>query len=116
MEKQEMSKIRVLRFDPDKGPSSFFQDYFIPFEKENTILDALYYIYRHLDGTLAFRGSCFAGGWCNVCTVKVNGKVLLPCKHFMEKEMVIAPLPGHPVLRDLIVDYSAKQKTRKDSG
>jgi fumarate reductase iron-sulfur subunit len=115
MEKQEMSRMKVLRFDPDKNPSSFFQDYLIPFAKENTILDALYYIYRHLDGTLAFRGSCFAGGWCNVCAVKVNGKVLLPCKHFLEKEMVIEPLPGYPVLRDLIVDYSAKRMRRVDS-
>ncbi len=110
MENQEMSRVRVLRCDPEKAPSSFFQDYLIPFEKENTILDALYYIYRHLDGTLAFRGSCFAGGWCNVCTVKVNGKVLLPCNHFMAREMLVEPLPGYPVLRDLIVDYSVKKR------
>lgn len=104
-----MSKVRILRFDPDKSSSPFFQDFVIPFEPENTILDSLYYIYTHLDGTLAFRGSCFAGGWCNVCTVKVNGKVLLPCKHFMEREMVIEPLPGFPVIRDLILDLSARR-------
>jgi fumarate reductase iron-sulfur subunit len=110
MEKQEISKVSVLRFNPEKNPPSFFQEYSIPFEKESTILDALYYIYRHLDGTLAFRGSCFAGGWCNVCAVKVNGQPLLACKQFMGKEMTIEPLPGYPVLRDLIVDYSAREK------
>jgi len=109
MEKKETSRVKVLRFDPVRHPSSFFQEYEIPFEKENTILDALYTIYRTLDGTLAFRGSCFAGGWCNVCTVKMNGKALLPCKQFMEKEMTIEPLPGYPVLKDLIVDYSVRR-------
>ncbi len=109
MEKKETSRVKVLRFDPDRSSSSFFQEYEIPYEKENTILDALYTIYRTLDGTLAFRGSCFAGGWCNVCTVKVNGKTLLPCKQFMEKEMTIEPLAGYPVLKDLIVDYSVKR-------
>jgi succinate dehydrogenase/fumarate reductase iron-sulfur protein len=110
MEQKAMSKIRVLRFDPDRDPAPFFQEYTIPYERENTILDSLNYIYRHLDGSLAFRGSCFAGGWCNVCTVRVNGRVLLPCKHFMEQEMTIEPLSGYPVLRDLIVDYSSKTR------
>jgi succinate dehydrogenase/fumarate reductase iron-sulfur protein len=110
MEETETSKVRVARFDPEKTPSSFIQEYVIPYEKENTILDALYTIYRTLDGTLAFRGSCFAGGWCNVCGVKVNGKPLLACKHFMEKQMIIEPMPGYPVLRDLIVDYTHRSR------
>jgi len=114
MKEQNMSIVRILRLDPDKNPSPYFQEFIIPFERESTILDSLYYIYWHLDGSLAFRGSCFAGGWCNVCTLKVNGKVLLPCKHFMQKEMVIEPLPGYPVLRDLIVDLSpSRQKKLK---
>lgn len=113
METQEMSKVRVLRFDPDQGPSSHFQEYVVPLQKDSTILDALYYIYRNVDGSLAFRGSCFAG-WCNVCALKVNGKAMLPCKNFAEKEMVIEPIPGYPVLKDLIVDYSAKLKKRAE--
>jgi succinate dehydrogenase/fumarate reductase iron-sulfur protein len=106
MSQEETCRVKILRFDPEKKSSSYYQEYLIPLEKENTILDSLYYIYRHLDATLAFRGSCFAGGWCNVCAVKVNGRPLLACKHFMEKEMVIEPMPGYPVLRDLIVDYT----------
>ncbi len=112
MEAKEISRVRVLRYDPAKSPSPFFQEYQIPYEKQFTILDALYYIYSHLDGTLAFRGSCFAGGWCGVCAMKVNGKNLLACKQFMEKEMVIEPLPGFPVLKDLIVDQKAGRVNR----
>jgi len=114
METKETSRVKVLRFDPEKNPSPFFQEYVIPYDSQNTVLDALYYIYQWIDGTLAFRGSCFAGGWCSICTMKVNGKVLLACKHFMEKEMMIEPLPGYPVLKDLIVDYCRKQKKEND--
>jgi len=111
----DLSRVKILRSDPEKGFPPFFQEFLIPFESENTILDSLYYIYSHLDGSLAFRGSCFAGGWCGVCTVKVNGKVLLPCRHFMDREMVIEPLPGYPVVRDLIVDFSSRQKSNTAS-
>lgn len=110
---QELSRLRILRFDPEKNAPPFFQDFLVPFEPEYTILDSLYYIYSHLDGSLAFRGSCFAGGWCNVCMVKVNGKALLPCKHFMAREMIIEPLPGYPLLRDLMVDFSARKSAVK---
>ena len=112
MAREEVCKIKILRFDPEREPSSYIQEYEIPFQKENTILDSLYYIYRQVDPTLAFRGSCFAGGWCNVCAVKVNGRPLLPCKQFTETEMTIEPFPGYPVLRDLIVDYPAGVKKR----
>jgi len=108
MKEEDISRVRVMRFDPERNPSWSFQEYSIPFDPESTIMDALYYIYTHLDGSLAFRGSCMHG-WCNVCMLKVNGKVLLPCKKFMKKEMTIEPLPGYPVIRDLIVDHSVKR-------
>ena len=107
MENPAMSTVKILRFDPERSPSSFFQEFWVPFDKEKTILDALYYIYSHLDGSLAFRGSCFTG-WCKVCMLKVNGKVIFPCKQWMTKEMVIEPLPRYPVIRDLIVDLSGR--------
>jgi succinate dehydrogenase/fumarate reductase iron-sulfur protein len=116
MEPKETSRVKVLRFDPDRHRAPFYQEYVIPYEKEDTILDALYTIYRSLDGTLAFRGSCFAGGWCNVCAVRMNGKPILACKQFMERDMVIEPMPGYPVLRDLIVDFGDRQKSAVDDG
>lgn len=109
MNREEVSILRIRRFNPERQPSSFVQEYMVPFIEGNTILDALYYIYCNIDQTLAFRGSCFQGGYCNVCMVRVNGKPLIPCKHFMEREMLIEPISGFEVLRDLIVDYSAKR-------
>jgi succinate dehydrogenase/fumarate reductase-like Fe-S protein len=83
MTTEEVCRIKILSFDSERVPSSFIQGYEIPFQKENTILDSLYY--KHVDPILAFRGSCFAGGWCNVCAVRVNGRSLLACKHFAGK-------------------------------
>ena len=110
MDSADICKIKILRYDPERAPASYFQQYEIPFPKEGTILDCLYYIYNHVDPTLAFRASCFAGGWCNVCAMKVNGKPVLACKHFADREMIIEPLPGYPVLRDLIVDLQAERE------
>lgn len=100
-------QIKILRFNKDISRYPYFQEYMIPFEKHKTIMDALLYIYTHIDGTLAFRASC-ANGWCNVCLLKVNGKVIKPCSTFMELNMTIEPVPEIPVVRDLIVDRSSK--------
>ncbi|MBP1717111.1 MAG: hypothetical protein H6Q43_549, partial [Deltaproteobacteria bacterium] len=45
MATEQVSRIKIHRFDPERVPSSFIQEYEIPFQKENTVLDALYYIY-----------------------------------------------------------------------
>ncbi len=113
MNKDNMSRVKILRFDPERNPSEFFQEYVIPFDPECTIMDALYYIYAHLDGSLAFRGSCMHG-WCNICLLKADDRVLHPCRTFMKKKITIKPLPGFPVIRDLIVDRPVKQDTGKD--
>ena len=109
---QKQSTIRVLRYNSKKEPSTYFQEYTVPFEEGKTIMDALIYIYTHLDSSLAFRVSC-QHGWCNVCMIKVNQKVLEPCKTLMLKEMTIEPVPDLPVIHDLIVDRSVKRLRKK---
>ena len=109
MKNQSECQMKILRFDPDKSKPPKFQEFRIPFNPEYTILDSLYYIYSNIDGSLAFRASCFSG-YCNVCMIRVNGKNLNPCKHFTEREMVIEPLPGYSIIRDLVVDFSAPEK------
>lgn len=108
MTKENICLVKILRFDPDKDASSYFQDFFIPFEKEETVLDCLYYIYSHIDGSLSFRGSCFTG-WCRVCMLKLNGSAVFPCKRWMEKKMVIEPLPNYPIIKDLVVDFKTQE-------
>jgi succinate dehydrogenase / fumarate reductase iron-sulfur subunit len=59
-----------------------------------------------MDGTLTFRRSC-AHGVCGSDAMLINGRNRLACKIRIEqlgKRISVAPLPGLPVIKDLVVD------------
>jgi len=97
--------LEVFRYNPEIDKFPVFQQITIPFHEHNTVLDALRYIYEHVDSSLAFRESCRAG-LCGLCAVRVNGKVCLACSTYMCKTMTIEPVPKWKIIRDLVVDYS----------
>jgi succinate dehydrogenase / fumarate reductase iron-sulfur subunit len=81
--------------------------------KENrhaTVLDALIHIKEKLDPTVSFRYSCRMG-ICGSCAMVINGKPKLACETNVFKELenrdgiVVAPMEGHPILRDLVCDF-----------
>lgn len=92
----EMATVRILRQDG-------LESYEIPYESGRTVLDALEYIYTHLDGSLGFRYHCRAG-YCVGCGVEVNGKKVLACTTYMAQDMTIKPLGMRQVVRDLITE------------
>lgn len=58
------------------------------------------------DPTLSFRRSC-GGGVCGSDGMNINGKNGLACQtqlNTLPKKVVLRPLPGLPIVRDLIVD------------
>ena len=70
------------------------------------LLDALNEVKWHQDGSLGFRRSC-AHGICGSDAMMINGKNALACKLLVKDvapRVVIEPIRGLPVLRDLIVD------------
>lgn len=93
-----MATVRILR-------QHDFQTYQIPYENGKTVLDALEYIYTHLDGSLGFRYHCRAG-YCVGCAVEVNGEPVLACTTYMTKDMSIRPLGKRRVVRDLITELN----------
>jgi succinate dehydrogenase / fumarate reductase iron-sulfur subunit len=101
-------KFSIYRFDPDADKKPRMQDYDIPLEPtDRMLLDALVRIKEH-DDTFSFRRSC-REGVCGSDAMNVNGKNRLACitKLTEVKEpVVIRPLPGLPIIRDLIVDMS----------
>ncbi|MFC1725205.1 succinate dehydrogenase/fumarate reductase iron-sulfur subunit [candidate division KSB1 bacterium] len=100
--------IKIQRFDPDKDKKPYFQTFEVPFEKGMTVLDALYYIQNHIDGSIAFRSSCRAG-ICGSCAMSINGKYRLACETqvaFFKKTVTLKPLNHLPVIRDLFVDQT----------
>lgn len=102
----ETRRFEIFRFDPQKDPAPRFDRFEVPLTPGLTVLDALYYIQRQLDGTLAFRSSCRAGV-CGSCAMHINGRYRLACETqvaHLRGTVVVRPLGHVPVLRDLVVD------------
>lgn len=100
-------KLLIWRGSPNSGAS--FAEYSVPFTPRSTVLDALLYIQRQLDPTLAFRYAC-RKGMCGTCGIRVNGVERLACSTCLSvvpgKEVRIEPLRHLPVIRDLAVDFT----------
>ena len=74
------------------------------------VLDVLELIKAEHDSTVTYRRSC-REGVCGSDGLKINGKNGLACitplsEAVRKNKLVIRPLPGLPVVRDLVVDMS----------
>ncbi|HET9699537.1 MAG TPA: succinate dehydrogenase iron-sulfur subunit, partial [Burkholderiales bacterium] len=101
-------RFSIYRYDPDKDAKPYMQDYDVQLEPtDKMLLDALVRI-KVQDDTLSFRRSC-REGVCGSDAININGKNGLACitKVADLKEPVqLRPLPGMPIIRDLIVDMT----------
>jgi len=107
-----MLKFSIYRYNPEQqDPVSYMQEYILDplLLKGNMLLDALMAIQEHLDPSLSFRKSC-REGTCGSDGMNINGKNNLACtvplRSLEGQTIVLQPLPGMPVIRDLIVDMS----------
>lgn len=105
-------RVSVYRYNPETDKKPYMQDYDleIPGGKDVMILDVLHML-KEQDSSLAFRRSC-REGVCGSDGMSINGKNGLACiTHISDVikpggKLVIRPLPGLPVVRDLVVDMS----------
>jgi succinate dehydrogenase / fumarate reductase iron-sulfur subunit len=98
-------KFRIYRYDPDKDAKPYVQDYDVEMgSSDRMLLDALERI-KTVDGTLALRRSC-REGVCGSDAMNINGKNGLACTTKLVELKEIKPLPGLPIIRDLIVDMT----------
>lgn len=104
--------LRIERYHPETDDAPRLQDYEVPVEPADRLLDALIYVKRNLDGTLCFRKSC-AHGVCGSDGMTVDNVERLACKTLIRDiaeadgaVVTIEPLRSLPVQRDLMVDYS----------
>lgn len=102
--------LRIQRFDPTADREPYWQRFNVKLKPGMTVLDALFEVLNHQDGTLAFRFCCRAGV-CGSCAMVIAGKVRLACEtqvsQFLDvNEIMIGPLPHQKVVKDLAVDYS----------
>lgn len=80
--------VKVQRKNPGTEETSF-QTFEVPYEKGMRVLDALKWIQKNRDGTLAFRWNC-GKGICGSCAMEINGKPSLAC--LTETKPGITPL------------------------
>jgi len=101
-------KFKILRYDPDQDPKPYFKEYDLVLEPtDRMLLDALIRI-KSIDDTLALRRSC-REGVCGSDAMNINGKNGLACVtkiSDLKEPVVLKPLPGLPIIRDLIVDMT----------
>lgn len=108
----------IYRYDPDKDKAPYMQTYKVELDDgDRMLLDALIKL-KKVDETLSFRRSC-REGICGSDGMNINGKNGLACLQNLNdlpEKIVIRPLPGLPVIRDLVVDmtqfYNQYEKIR----
>jgi succinate dehydrogenase / fumarate reductase iron-sulfur subunit len=108
-------KVSVYRYNPETDLKPSMQDFVveIPDGKDIMVLDVLHMV-KEQDESVTYRRSC-REGVCGSDGVNMNGVNGLACiTHLSEvvkkDKLVIRPLPGLPVIRDLVVDMSAFYK------
>ena len=105
-----MQKIRfsLYRYDPDKDDKPYMQDIEVDVSATDVkLLDALVKL-KAVDDTLSFRRSC-REGICGSDAMNINGKNGLACVtdlRSLSQPITLRPLPGLPVIRDLVVDMT----------
>ncbi|HCL13054.1 MAG TPA: succinate dehydrogenase iron-sulfur subunit, partial [Alteromonas sp.] len=100
----------VYRYNPEVDNAPRMQDYTLEVEEgqDMMVLDALILL-KEQDPTLSFRRSC-REGVCGSDGMNMNGKnglaCITPLSALGSGKVVIRPLPGLPVVRDLVVDMT----------
>lgn len=101
--------LKILRFNPDKDAQAHYETYTVAAEPTDRVLDALLTVKNEIDGTLALRKSC-AHGVCGSDALRINGRNALACKMLIKnvpQPIVVEPLLGFRVIKDLVVDMDS---------
>ena len=105
-----MLQVSIYRFNPETDSEPYMQDLEVDTGgKDMMVLDVLELL-KGEDPSITYRRSC-REGVCGSDGMNINGKNGLACiTHLSEtvtdNRLVLRPLPGLPVVRDLVVDMS----------
>ncbi|NUN62473.1 MAG: succinate dehydrogenase iron-sulfur subunit [Burkholderiaceae bacterium] len=101
-------KFSISRYNPDKDEKPYLQDYELDIlTSDRMLLDVLLRI-KEQDPSLSMRKSC-REGVCGSDAMNINGRNGLACitrVRDLKEPVVLHPLPGFPIIRDLIVDMT----------
>ena len=104
MSTKRILKFEIYRYDPDRDERPYMQKLDVELQPtDKMLLDALVRIKNDVDDSLSLRRSC-REGVCGSDAMNINGKNGLACTtnlNELSEPIVLRPLPGLPVIRDL---------------
>ena len=108
-----VARLRIRRGGVGEAPR--YDEFVMPFDDGASVLDALIWLRTHCDPTLAIRYSCINANVCKECTIAIDGSVEYACMTRLCADRVVTldPLPGKPVLRDLVVEMRPPRERLK---
>lgn len=102
-------RFSIYRFNPETDTIPYMKEYNLANIEPGTMLrDALLRIKNEQDESLSFRHSC-GEGVCGSDGMNINGSNGLACVtrvDSLKEPVAIRPLPGMPVIRDLVIDMT----------
>jgi succinate dehydrogenase / fumarate reductase iron-sulfur subunit len=104
-------KLSIYRYNPEVDKKPYMKDYVIVIQKkaDPMLLTLLERLKAEQDPSISYRRSC-REGVCGSDAMNINGKNGLACittvSDLKTDCIVIRPLPGFPVVRDLVVDMT----------
>ncbi len=102
-------KVSIYRYNPEVDTKPYYKDYTVELDPLDTkLLNVLMKIKDLHDDSVSFRRSC-REGVCGSDAININGRNGLACLtdiSSLGNKIVLRPIPGLPVVRDLIVDMT----------
>lgn len=103
--------LSIYRYNPEVDEKPYMKDYeiAIPVKSDPMLLTLLERLKAEQDPTVSYRRSC-REGVCGSDAMNINGANGLACittiSTLKTDHIIIRPLPGFPVVRDLVVDMT----------
>lgn len=105
----EKINLKIYRYNPETDAKPYYKTYTVDVaEHDKKLLNIILKIKDEIDDSLSFRRSC-REGVCGSDAMNINGVNGLACLtdiSSLGNHITLNPLPGLPVIRDLIVDMT----------
>jgi len=101
-------RFSIYRYNPETDTKPAMQDYVLDNVDTSLMLRDALLLIKEQDPSLSFRHSC-GEGVCGSDAININGKNGLACitpLNELKEPILVRPVPGMPVIRDLVVDMS----------
>ncbi len=106
---QLSARLKVWRGRP--GEAGRHEEFDVPYEDGESVLDGLVRIRELYDPSLAVRFSCFNANVCKECTMVIDGEVVYACIAKLRPGVTqVDPLPNRPLIRDLVTDTLSRKE------